>query len=181
MAGSISSMPAFAQSSVSLPGVANPYAAANYYSSPAQPYANSPPRAAAAPTPPAVPPRGHGYSNSVSSYTSAQPGIAPLPRASIHPGAGTRRQSSYDNQQYSGAFNGPTRASIDYPQAHALAQVPQPPPAAASHSLDRIDARPHHARNSSLRVTDQQLIPNSGVRFWTNSKLGITGLKNLGK
>lgn len=76
-------------------------------------------------------------------------------------------------------FTGGSRPSIDYPQAHALAQV-QPPPVAASHSLERYDPRPAQQRGQSLRSTDQ-LSSSSGVRYWSNSKLGITGLKNLGK
>ncbi|KAL1409731.1 ubiquitin-specific protease doa4 [Vanrija albida] len=127
---------------------------------------------------PSLPPRtSHGSSNSISSY-NAPSAISPPPRASIHPGAGARRQSGYlDNQGYSG--HGTTsRPSIDYPQAHALAQVPQPPPAVATHSLERQDLRPM-PRTVSARSVDQ-LSPNYGVRYWRNTKLGLTGLKNLG-
>lgn len=34
-------------------------------------------------------------------------------------------------------------------------------------------------RTISTRNVDQ-LVPNSGVRYWVNTKLGLTGLKNLG-
>jgi len=184
MSGSISSppvppMPSFHHSSSSFSG--GSYGGSNYYSTPTSPYSVPTPPARSNVASPPVPSRPtHMATSSMSSYHTAQPPIAPPPRASIHPGAGTRRQSSYDNQQYSGAFSGPHRPSIDYPQAHALAQVPQPPPVAASHSLERVDRLPQTARTTSLRATDQ-LTANSGVRYWSNSKLGITGLKNLGK
>lgn len=131
---------------------------------------------------PPVPRTSHAQSNSISTYSTA-PGIAPPPRASIHPGAGTRRQSGYldNSQQYSG-FGASSRPSIDYPQAHALALVPQPPPAAATHSLERHDQRPagQVVRSTAARPIDH-FTSSSGVRYWRNSKLGLTGLKNLGK
>lgn len=127
---------------------------------------------------PSLPRTSHASSASISSY-NAPSAISPPPRASIHPGAGARRQSGYlDSQGYSGHTT-TSRPSIDYPQAHALAQVPQPPPAVATHSLERQDPRPM-PRTVSTRSVDQ-LSPNYGVRYWRNTKLGLTGLKNLGK
>ncbi|WOO79490.1 Ubiquitin carboxyl-terminal hydrolase 4 [Vanrija pseudolonga] len=126
---------------------------------------------------PSLPRTSHASSASISSY-NAPSAIAPPPRASIHPGAGARRQSGYlDSQGYSGHTT-TSRPSIDYPQPHALAQVPQPPPAVATHSLERQDPRPM-PRTVSTRSVDQ-LAPNYGVRYWRNTKLGLTGLKNLG-
>lgn len=127
---------------------------------------------AAAPARPSLPPK-HGSSQSISSYAGAG-GIAPLPKASIHPGAGTRRQSGYLDSQYSGHHA--SRPSIDYPQPHALGRLPQQPPAAASHSLERRDSRTLVRAD----VRHDQLAPNSGCRYWRDPKLGLTGLKNLG-
>jgi ubiquitin carboxyl-terminal hydrolase 8 len=131
------------------------------------------------------------HSPSLSAYSSQAP-IAALPRATINSNtSGVRRQSSYDNPQYSGVgvgtpgpYGSPHRPQIDYPQAHALTQVPQPPPPAVAPSLERVGPRapPVPApsqRSLSLRVSEQ-LNANNGIRYWSNAKLGIAGLKNLG-
>lgn len=145
------------------------------YQSPYSPQPGKSDYVSSAPPRPGMPPR-HGSSASISSY-SGPAGIAPLPRASIHPGAGTRRQSAYLDNQYSGHHA--SRPSIDYPQPHALGRLPQQPPAAASHSLERRDSRTVVRNDLAARPVDQ-ITPNSGVRYWRNSKLGLTGLKNLG-
>lgn len=98
------------------------------------------------------------------------------------------------------------RASIDYPQAHALAKVPVPmPPPAVARPMERHDAY------TSTHVHAQSLVPTSSgygqlpsqgqvtrsqamrrmdtvpvggkdkVGYWRDVVLGITGLKNLGK
>lgn len=151
-----------------MPPYASPYS--TQPGSPAGDYGTSPGRPAGA---------RHGASASISSYAGAG-GIAPLPKASIHPGAGTRRQSGYLDAQYSG-HHAP-RPSIDYPQPHALGRLPQQPAPAASHALERRDSR--SIVRADLPAPGQrpgdQFAPNSGVRYWRNSKLGLTGLKNLG-
>lgn len=162
---------------------------ASYSSGPASytPYQQAP---ALPSRPPAMPRASHASSNSISSNYSAQvyappslnrsdsfsnyatpTSIAPPPRASVHTSAMTRRQSS-GYMDYQSPGNQPR---IDYPQAHALVRVPQPPPAAASHSLERQDQR------VPVRLpprTDQ--FSETGVRYWRDTKLGLTGLKNLG-
>jgi hypothetical protein len=81
----------------------------------------------------------HNRTDSFSNY-SVQTGIAPPPRASVHTSAMTRRQSSTDYMDYGSPRQQPR---IEYPQAHGLVRVPQPPPAAASHGLERrLQARP---------------------------------------
>lgn len=145
------------------------------YASPYSTQPGSPADYSAAPSRPSLPPK-HGSSASISSYTGAG-GIAPLPKASIHPGAGTRRQSGYLDSQYSG-HHAP-RPSIDYPQPHALGRLPQQPAPAASHSLERRDSR-SVVRSDLVPRPGDPLAPNSGVRYWRNAKLGLTGLKNLG-
>jgi len=128
----------------------------------------------------------HSPSKSLSSYSS-QSTIAAPPQASIHPGPGVRRRSDYieqHNQTYSGYTSSPpptSRSSIDYPQAHALAAVPQPPPAAASHGLERYETRPAVVRSGSIRGLDLVAREGDEVRFWNDIVLGLTGLKNLGK
>ncbi len=125
-------------------------------------------------------------SKSLSSYSS-QTTIAPPPQASIHPGPGARRRSDYveqHNQTYSGYHLTPSptsRASIDYPQAHALISVPQPPPAAQSHALERYETRPAVVRSGSIRGLDLVAREGDEVRYWNDIVLGLTGLKNLGK
>ncbi|RSH85154.1 ubiquitin-specific protease doa4 [Saitozyma podzolica] len=127
----------------------------------------------------------HGSSHSISSY-SAQP-IPPPPQASIHPGPGARRKSDYiehNNQAYSGYASSPPpmspRQQIDYPQAHALAAVPQPPPAAQTQVFERYDTRPAVARSGSIRALDLVAREGDEVRYWNDVVLGLTGLKNLG-
>ena len=118
---------------------------------------------------------------------SSQTAIAPPPQASIHPGPGARRRSDYveqHNQTYSGYTSPPppaSRQSIDYPQAHALASVPQPPPPAQSHGLERYDMRPAVVRSGSIRGLDLVSREGDEVRYWNDIVLGLTGLKNLGK
>jgi ubiquitin carboxyl-terminal hydrolase 8 len=128
----------------------------------------------------------HGSSHSISSY-SAQP-IPPPPQASKHPGPGARRKSDYiehNNQAYSGYASSPPpmspRQQIDYPQAHALAAVPQPPPAAQTQVFERYDTRPAVARSGSIRALDLVAREGDEVRYWNDVVLGLTGLKNLGK
>ncbi|GMK54579.1 hypothetical protein CspeluHIS016_0111650 [Cutaneotrichosporon spelunceum] len=149
-------------------------------------------QAPATPTRPQMPRASHGSSNSISSASgsmqghtvpshnrtdtfsnySAPTGIAPPPRASVHTSAITRRQSSTDYIEYGSPRQQPR---IEYPQAHGMVRVPQPPPAAASHGLDRQDQRapmrlPQHVENVS----------ETEVRYWRDTRLGLTGLKNLG-
>ncbi len=128
----------------------------------------------------------HSPSGSLSSY-STQTTIAPPPQASLHPGPGARRRSDYveqHNQTYSG-YSTPappaSKPSIDYPQAHALASVPQPPPAAQSHALERYETRPAVVRSGSIRGLDLVAREGDEVRYWNDVVLGLTGLKNLGK
>jgi len=124
----------------------------------------------------------HSPSPSLSQYAS--PSIAPPPQASIHPGPGARRRSDYveqHNQSYSGYTPSSSRPSIDYPQAHALAHVPQPPPAAQSHPSERSDPRAHVVRSSSMRGLDQVARDGDELPYWNDVVLGLTGLKNLGK
>lgn len=133
--------------------------------------------------PPANPRAHHASSASLSSYNTSTP-IAPPPQASIHPGPGARRRSDYveqHNQAYSGYQSHHTRPSIDYPQAHALAQVPQPPPAAQGHHSERYDTRPSVVRSGSIRGLDLVAREGDDVPYWNDISLGLTGLKNLGK
>lgn len=121
----------------------------------------------------------HAPSSSLSHYAS--PSIAPPPQASIHPGPGARRRSDYveqHNQVYSG-YN-PSRPSIDYPQAHALTPIPQPPPVAQGHVSERYD-RSAVVRSTSMRGLDQVAKEGDDVQYWNDVVLGLTGLKNLGK
>lgn len=130
---------------------------------------------------------GHAPSHSISSSYNAQP-ISPPPQASIHPGPGSRRRSDYvehSNQAYSG-YSAPQaplspRATIDYPQAHALAMVPQPPPPTQSHAMEKYDTRPSVVRSGSIRGLDLVSGGGDDVRYWNDVALGLTGLKNLGK
>jgi ubiquitin carboxyl-terminal hydrolase 8 len=73
------------------------------------------------------------------------------------------------------------RQQIDYPQAHALAAVPQPPPAAQTQVFERYDTRPAVARSGSIRALDLVAREGDEVRYWNDVVLGLTGLKNLGK
>lgn len=96
------------------------------------------------------------------------------------------------------------RASIDYPQAHALAKVsvPMPPPAVAR-PMERHDAYTSaHAQSLVPTASGYGKLPPQGqvtrsqamrgldsvsadgkdkVGYWRDVVLGITGLKNLGK
>ncbi|OCF30719.1 hypothetical protein I316_07605 [Kwoniella heveanensis BCC8398] len=127
------------------------------------------------------------HSRTQSNYASPSSTIAPPPQASIHPGPGARRRSDYldhSSQSYSGggAAYTPTtspRPAIDYPQAHALAMVPQPPPAAMS-PMERYDTRPAVVRSGSIRGLDLVAREGDEVRYWNDVVLGLTGLKNLG-
>ncbi|WVF68021.1 hypothetical protein IAT40_002783 [Kwoniella sp. CBS 6097] len=127
------------------------------------------------------------HSRTQSNYASPSSTIAPPPQASIHPGPGARRRSDYldhSTQSYSGggAAYTPTtspRPAIDYPQAHALAMVPQPPPAAMS-PMERYDTRPAVVRSGSIRGLDLVAREGDEVRYWNDVVLGLTGLKNLG-
>jgi ubiquitin carboxyl-terminal hydrolase 8 len=113
----------------------------------------------------------HNRTDSFSNY-SVQTGIAPPPRASVHTSAMTRRQSSTDYMDYGSPRQQPR---IEYPQAHGLVRVPQPPPAAASHGLERQDQR------APMRLPQRvENLNETGVRYWRDTKLGLTGLKNLG-
>ncbi|WVQ85882.1 hypothetical protein IAT38_008050 [Cryptococcus sp. DSM 104549] len=151
----------------------------------------------------------HGHTSSYSSHGA----IAAPPQASIHPGPGARRRSDYvehSGQHYSGSaspaqppqagyFTSPPpgpgpgglvspRQNIDYPQAHALANVPMPPPAVAK-PMERYDytqqgpavAQGQLKRSDVHRglsaVANQR---GEKVEYWEDVVLGITGLKNLG-
>jgi len=81
------------------------------------------------------------------------------------------------NQAYSGYS---ARQPIDYPQAHALTPVPQPPPAAQGHVSERYD-RSAVVRSTSIRGLDQVAKDGDDVQYWNDVVLGLTGLKNLGK
>ncbi|BEI95738.1 hypothetical protein CcaverHIS631_0106870 [Cutaneotrichosporon cavernicola] len=163
---------------------------ASYSGGPASytPYQQAP----IAPTRPPMPRAPHGSSNSISStygsvqgYTvpshnrndsfsnySVPTGIVPPPRASVHTSAMTRRQSSTDFMDYGSPRQ---QQRIEYPQAHGLVRVPQPPPAAASHGLERQDQR------APMRLPSRmENLSETGVRYWRDTKLGLTGLKNLG-
>ncbi|ORX41170.1 hypothetical protein BD324DRAFT_613498 [Kockovaella imperatae] len=135
-------------------------------------------------SPTALPLASHSPSKSTSSYSANQPSaIAPPPQASIRPGPGSRRRSDFvehENQSYPGYASPPSRSSVDYPQAHALAKVPQPPPPAQSHSFDRYDTRPAVVRSGSIRGLDLVSREGDEVRYWNSVALGLTGLKNLG-
>lgn len=125
-------------------------------------------------TPSYAPPQPPRRQDSFSNYAT-QTNIAPPPRASVHTSAMTRRQSSGYMDYQSAPGNQPR---IDYPQAHALVRVPQPPPVAASHSLERQDQRVPVRMPPQQRNADQ--FSETGVRYWRDTKLGLTGLKNLG-
>ena len=145
------------------------------YPHPSRSYITSPPIAPSRPT--------HSPSHSLSSYSATSPTIAPPPQASIRPGPGSRRRSEYveqQNQPYTGFTSSP-RGSVDYPQAHALTRVPQPPPAAQSPSFERYDTRPAVVRSGSIRGLDLVAREGDEVRYWNDVVLGLTGLKNLGK
>ncbi|WRT70548.1 uncharacterized protein IL334_007546 [Kwoniella shivajii] len=130
-------------------------------------------------------PTSASHTRSPSNYSSSTTTIAPPPQASIHPGPGARRRSDYldqHGQTYSGSAYAPTpspRPAVDYPQAHALATVPQPPPAAIS-PMDRYDTRPAVVRSGSIRGLDLVAREGDEVRYWNDVVLGLTGLKNLG-
>ncbi|KAK6906785.1 hypothetical protein I203_100772 [Kwoniella mangroviensis CBS 8507] len=123
------------------------------------------------------------HTRSPSNYSSSATPITAPPQASIHPGPGARRRSDYldqHGQAYSGlAGVSSPRPPIDYPQAHALASVPQPPPAAVS-PMDRYDTRPAVVRSGSIRGLDLVAREGDEVRYWNDVVLGLTGLKNLG-
>ncbi|CAK9786673.1 hypothetical protein CC85DRAFT_288603 [Cutaneotrichosporon oleaginosum] len=167
---------------------------ASYSGGPASymPYQQAP--AARSPMPVPMPRASHASSNSISSNLSSlqgynmlshnrtdsfsnysvSTGIAPPPRASVHTSAMTRRQSSSDYMDY-GSPRQQTR--IEYPQAHGLVRVPQPPPAAASHGLERQDQR---APMPTRLPQWTESVADSGVHYWRDTRLGLTGLKNLG-
>ena len=136
-------------------------------------------------SPPSVPRTSHSPSKFISSYSTSHPSnIAPPPQASIRPGPGSRRRSDYvehENQSYTGYTSSSPRASVDYPQTHALARVPQPPPPTQSHAFERYDTRPGVVRSGSIRGLDLVSREGDEVRYWNNVALGLTGLKNLGK
>nr|XP_019051247.1 hypothetical protein I302_01696 [Kwoniella bestiolae CBS 10118]OCF30177.1 hypothetical protein I302_01696 [Kwoniella bestiolae CBS 10118] len=123
------------------------------------------------------------HTRSPSNYSSTATPITAPPQASIHPGPGARRRSDYldqHGQAYSGSAGvSSPRPAIDYPQAHALATVPQPPPAAIS-PMDRYDTRPAVVRSGSIRGLDLVAREGDEVRYWNDVVLGLTGLKNLG-
>ncbi|WVQ95581.1 hypothetical protein IAU59_002678 [Kwoniella sp. CBS 9459] len=127
------------------------------------------------------------HTRTPSNYASPSSAIAPPPQASIHPGPGARRRSDYldhSTQSYSGGGTAYTpttspRPAIDYPQAHALVRVPQPPPAAMS-PMERYDTRPAVVRSGSIRGLDLVAREGDEVRYWNDVVLGLTGLKNLG-
>lgn len=96
------------------------------------------------------------------------------------------------------------RASIDYPQTHALAKVPVPmPPPAIARPMERYDAYTSaHAQSLVPTASGYGKLPPQGqvtrsqamrgldsvsaggkdkVGYWRDVVLGITGLKNLGK
>ncbi|KIR42515.1 ubiquitin carboxyl-terminal hydrolase 8 [Cryptococcus deuterogattii 99/473] len=95
------------------------------------------------------------------------------------------------------------RASIDYPQTHALAKVPVPmPPPAVARPMERYDAYTSaHAQSLVPTASGYGKLPPQGqvtrsqamrgldsvsaggkdkVGYWRDVVLGITGLKNLG-
>lgn len=150
-----------------------------------------PPRSHAASAPLRHP---NGSSTSLSSYApqssyGSPTAVAPPPQASINPGPMARRRSDYveqHNQAYSG-YSSPqaptSKSSLDYPQAHPLTKIPQPPPAAASHALERHDPRGQIPRSQSVMSMDaMSVLPNGeDMKYWNDIALGLSGLKNLGK
>ncbi|OXG41036.1 ubiquitin carboxyl-terminal hydrolase 8 [Cryptococcus neoformans Bt15] len=146
---------------------------------------------------------GQSYSGSASTSPSIQStGTTPQPQQQYYTSPPLPASNSMTPSISSIAS---PRASIDYPQAHALAKVPVPmPPPAVARPMERHDAY------TSAHVHAQSLVPTSSgygqlppqgqvtrsqamrgldgvtaggkdkVGYWRDVVLGITGLKNLG-
>ncbi|KAG8951882.1 ubiquitin-specific protease doa4 [Tulasnella sp. 424] len=131
------------------------------------------------------------YANITQPPTVAQP-----PQASFSHSPLARRRSDYVEQSIfgqSGYSPGTARASIEYPMLSSQHFV-QPPPPAASTAMDRQEQRPrHHASLSAAQppggtiviagkaYPTPPMIPcNYTVSFWSDTQIGMSGLKNLG-
>ncbi len=133
-----------------------------------------------------------------SSYLAQPAAVATPPAASIGVSPLARRRSDYVEQSlysYSGIPPGTTRASIDYPSL-SVQNVVRPPPPAVSSAMVRQDSRPRgHASSYSSRnpavngmtyiaglaiETPKTIPPNYTVVYWSDTQIGMSGLRNLG-
>ncbi|ESK87571.1 ubiquitin-specific protease [Moniliophthora roreri MCA 2997] len=110
--------------------------------------------------------------------------IASPPQASISPSLSRRRSDYIDQSQE--AVSGLQNRPIDYPELST--QVIRPPPAVASPALERQDNRPRLPSYSTSSTSQGQLKAPTPPRiesywpvtYWADSRIGISGLRNLG-
>ncbi|KAG8916064.1 ubiquitin-specific protease doa4, partial [Tulasnella sp. 417] len=125
------------------------------------------------------------------------PTVAQPPQASLSQSPLARKRSDYVEQSIfgqSGYSPSPARGSIEYPMLSSQHFV-QPPPPAASTAMERQEQRPrHHAASLSIAqppggavviagkaYPTPPMIPcNYAVSFWSDTQIGMSGLKNLG-
>ncbi|THV02554.1 hypothetical protein K435DRAFT_345687 [Dendrothele bispora CBS 962.96] len=129
------------------------------------------------------------YHPSPSPFASAsQFDITSPPQASINPSLSRRRSDYIDQSQEALSGLQHARSPIEYPELSLSSQhILRPPPAAASNSLvERQSARqsslpPTGLNGTALAPPVPPRIPSDWpVRYWPDSPIGTSGLKNLG-
>ncbi|KAH8077882.1 cysteine proteinase [Cristinia sonorae] len=121
-------------------------------------------------------------SGSSSSFSPSSPrigGVSVPPQASINPSPLSRRRSEYidQSQEALSGING--RPPIDYPDLPSQ-QILRPPPAVASHSMERQDNRPRLLQQSHVGPRPPTIPSDYPVVYWSDIRVGTSGLKNLG-
>lgn len=89
--------------------------------------------------------------------------------------------SSYLHSPHSSTVGiGSSVGSINTSPGHA-GGIPQPPPLAATPSLERHNSRSSLVRSSSMSLGGPGGGRDDSVTYWGNEVVGMSGLKNLGK
>ena len=107
-------------------------------------------------------------------------GVSVPPQASINPFPLSRRRSDYVDQSQEALSGINARPSIDYPDLSSQ-HILRPPPAVASHSMERQDNRPRLLQQQSHVGPKPPTIQSEyPVTYWSDIQIGTSGLKNLG-
>ncbi|KAJ3823089.1 ubiquitin carboxyl-terminal hydrolase 4 [Lentinula raphanica] len=111
------------------------------------------------------------------------------PQASINPSVARRRTSDYVDQSQE-ALSGMNRSTntassisrkpIDYPELSSTHPILRPPPAAAAGALERQENIKRYPTPPPLRPVPRLKGGEWTPRYWADSPIGTSGLKNMG-